>query len=213
MTALLLIGSPIAGRLADRIGPRLPMTLGPFVAGIGLWLAVLTAHTPSFWMSLFPAAVIFAVGLALTVAPLTTAVLSALGPRRAGIASAANSAISRFGGLVAVAILPALSLDGFTHGLEQRLAEARIDRGGPDRDPRRRERSKGRWNRRPSASMPSRTSSEMRSRGAFGDGFRWVMVVVRVLLFVGAAIAFFELSSDLERRTTPRRGGPATRRP
>ena len=127
LTGLLLIGSPIAGRLADRVGPRIPMTVGPAVAGTGLLVAAATAHVPSYWMSVFPSALIFAAGLALTVAPLTTAVLSALGPRRAGIASGVNSAISRFGGLVAVAILPALSLAGFTHGLEQRLAEASVD--------------------------------------------------------------------------------------
>ena len=127
LTGLLLIGSPIAGRLADRVGPRIPMTVGPAVAGTGLLVAAATAHVPSYWMSVFPSALIFAAGLALTVAPLTTAVLSALGPRRAGIASGVNSAISRFGGLVAVAILPALSLAGFTHGLEQRLADASVD--------------------------------------------------------------------------------------
>ena len=131
ITGTLLIGSPIAGRLADRVGPRVPMTIGPALAGTGLLVAAATAHASSYWTSILPSVVIFAVGLALTVAPLTTAVLSALGTSRAGIASGVNSAISRFGGLVAVAILPALSLAGFTHGLEQRLSVSSIDAGRP----------------------------------------------------------------------------------
>ena len=54
LTGLLLIGSPIAGRLADRVGPRIPMTVGPAVAGTGLLVAAATAQVPSYWMSIFP---------------------------------------------------------------------------------------------------------------------------------------------------------------
>jgi EmrB/QacA subfamily drug resistance transporter len=193
VTATLLIGSPIAGRLADRVGPRIPMTIGPAVAGIGLMLAAATAHVASYWASVFPAVMIFAVGLALTVAPLTTAVLSALGPRRAGIASGVNSAVSRFGGLVAVAILPTLSLAGFTHGLEQRLSAAPLDpavraavlaeRG-----------EQGALS--PSIDLPLEERELIRDaiRQSFGDAFRWVMLVCALLLFAGAAISFVALS-------------------
>ena len=80
LTLTLLVGSPLAGRLADRVGPRVPMTIGPTIAGTGLLVAAATAHVSSYWTSVFPSVLIFAVGLALTVAPLTTAVLSALGP-------------------------------------------------------------------------------------------------------------------------------------
>ena len=196
LTGLLLIGSPIAGRLADRVGPRIPMTVGPAVAGTGLLVAAATAHVPSYWMSVFPSALIFAAGLALTVAPLTTAVLSALGPRRAGIASGVNSAISRFGGLVAVAILPALSLAGFTHGLEQRLADASVDPAVrtevvADRA------EQGALTAPAHLPPAERAQIQTIVQQAFGDGFRWVMVVCAVLLFAGAAISFFELSPDL----------------
>jgi hypothetical protein len=147
-------------------------------------------------MSVFPSALIFAAGLALTVAPLTTAVLSALGPRRAGIASGVNSAISRFGGLVAVAILPALSLAGFTHGLEQRLAEASVDPAI------RTEVAAARAEQgalTAPAHLPPAEQAEIQTivQQAFGDGFRWVMMVCAMLLFAGAAISFFELPSGL----------------
>jgi EmrB/QacA subfamily drug resistance transporter len=192
VTLTLLIGSPIAGRLADRVGPRIPMTIGPALAGAGLLLAAATAHAASYWTSIFPAVLIFAVGLALTVAPLTTAVLSALGPRHAGIASGVNSAISRFGGLVAVAILPALSLAGFSHGLEQRLSTAplppavraavlaeRAEQGALSPPPR--------------LSLDERALIRAAVRESFADGFRWVMLVGALLLFAGAAISFVEL--------------------
>ena len=187
-----LIGSPIAGRLADRVGPRIPMTIGPAVAGGGLLLAAATAHVPSYWTSIFPAVVILAVGLALTVAPLTTAVLSALGPDRAGIASGVNSALSRFGGLVAVAILPALSLVGFSHGLEHRLSTAQVDPGVraaivADRA------EQGALS--PPADLPADERALIREavRQSFSDAFRWVMLVCALLLFAGAGISFLEL--------------------
>ncbi len=193
LTLTLLIGSPLAGRLADRVGPRAPMTIGPAVAGIGLLLAAATAHVSSYWASVFPSVLIFAVGLALTVAPLTTAVLSALGPNRAGIASGVNTAISRFGGLVAVAILPALSLAGFTHGLEQRLPSSTID-------PAARATVLADRQEQGALSPPGGLSQDEIAavvdvvRASFADGFRWVMVVCTFLLWAGAAISFVELA-------------------
>ncbi|MEO8423642.1 MAG: MFS transporter [Actinomycetota bacterium] len=192
VTLMLLIGSPMAGRLADRVGPRVPMTIGPALAGTGLLLAAATAHTSSYWTSVFPSVLIFAVGLALTVAPLTTAVLSALGPSHAGIASGVNSAVSRFGGLVAVAILPALSLAGFTHGLEQRLAFSPVDRAVrieilADRA------EQGALSPPAHLSAGDREFVREAVRASFADGFRWVMLVCALLLFAGAAISFVEL--------------------
>lgn len=192
VTITLLIGSPIAGRLADRVGPRVPMTIGPALAGVGLLLAAATAHVSSYWASILPSVLVLAVGLALTVAPLTTAVLSALGPEHAGIASGVNSAVSRFGGLVAVAILPALSLAGFTHGLEQRLSAAPID--PTVRAAVLAERAEQGALSAP-ADLPAGERALIRDavRQSFGDAFRWVMAVCALLLFAGAAISFVEL--------------------
>jgi MFS family permease len=207
LTATLLIGSPIAGRLADRVGPRIPMTLGPSLAGAGLLLAAATAHASSYWTSVFPAVLVFSVGLALTVAPLTTAVLSALEPRRAGIASGVNSAISRFGGLVAVAILPALSLVGFSHGLEERLSASPLDpavRAAVLAD----RAEQGALS--PPADLPPEERELIRDavRQSFGDAFAWVMLVCALLLFAGAVISFVELSSTARAPDDP----PSTNR-
>jgi EmrB/QacA subfamily drug resistance transporter len=106
MTIVMLLLSSFAGRLAQRAGPRLPMTVGPLVAAIGLALLARVVPGGGYWLTIFPAVVVFGLGLSITVAPLTAAVLAAAGPEHAGIASAVNNDVARAAGLVAVAILP-----------------------------------------------------------------------------------------------------------
>ena len=106
MTILMLLLSPLAGRLAQRTGPRLPMTVGPLVIAIGLALLVRVGPSGGYWLTIFPAVFVFGLGLSITVAPLTAAVLAAVGPEHAGIASAINNDVARSAGLIAVAILP-----------------------------------------------------------------------------------------------------------
>ena len=108
MTVLLLIGSPRAGALAARIGPRLPLTIGPVVAAAGLLLLRGIGPGASYWLDVLPGVVLFGAGLTLVVAPLTASVLAAVADRFAGVASGFNNAASRAGGLLAVAALPLL---------------------------------------------------------------------------------------------------------
>jgi len=106
MTILMLLLSSLAGRFAQRTGPRLPMTVGPLIAGVGLALLVRIGPTGGYWFTIFPAVIVFGLGLSITVAPLTATVLAAAGPDHAGIASAINNDVARSAGLIAVAILP-----------------------------------------------------------------------------------------------------------
>ncbi len=109
ITLLMLGLSARAGKLAQRIGPRLPMTLGPIVAGVGLaLLARVHAGTP-YASTFLPGIAVFGLGLSLTVAPLTATVLAAAPVEHAGVASAVNNAVARAAGLIAVAALPALA--------------------------------------------------------------------------------------------------------
>jgi EmrB/QacA subfamily drug resistance transporter len=108
VTLLLLVLSSRAGALANRIGPRLPMTAGPALAGAGLLLLAGIGPGASYAASVLPGAVLLGLGLALTVAPLTTTVLAAVDVRQAGIASGVNNAVARAAGLLAVAVLPLL---------------------------------------------------------------------------------------------------------
>lgn len=109
VTALMLTGSARAGMLADRIGPRLPMTIGPLGIAAGLALLSRVQAGTSYVGTILPALLIFGLGLTLTVAPLTATVLAAADARHAGIASGVNNAISRGAGLLAVALIPGLT--------------------------------------------------------------------------------------------------------
>jgi EmrB/QacA subfamily drug resistance transporter len=108
LTGLMLVFSPRAGALAQRVGPRLPMTVGPLVAALGLALFVTVNPGDHYLTSILPAILVFGAGLSLTVAPLTATVLAAADNAHAGIASAVNNTVARVAGLLAVATLPAV---------------------------------------------------------------------------------------------------------
>lgn len=108
ISVLLLLFSARAGRLSVRTGPRILMTIGPLIAGVGLaWLALIDSATV-FIPTILGGATVFAIGMVLTVSPLTATVMGALGDRLAGVASGVNNAAARGAGLIAVAVLPAL---------------------------------------------------------------------------------------------------------
>ncbi len=109
LTALMLLLSSRTGALAQRIGPRLPMTVGPLVAGAGLLLLGGIGRGARYLPDVLPGMVVLGLGLSLTVAPLTAAVLGAVEERHAGVASAVNNAVARVAGLLAVAVLPLVS--------------------------------------------------------------------------------------------------------
>lgn len=106
VTAAMLVLSPRAGALAERIGPRLPMTLGPLLCAVGVLLLRRIGPGASYVADVLPAVAVFGIGLGTTVAPLTTAVLAAADDRHAGVASGVNNAVARTAGLLAVAVLP-----------------------------------------------------------------------------------------------------------
>ncbi|MFP5321782.1 MAG: MFS transporter [Acidimicrobiia bacterium] len=106
ITMLMLVGSPAAGKLAQRIGPRRPLTLGPLGIAAGMLLMVRIERGAGYVEAVLPAVLVFGVGLALTVAPVTATVLAAAEDRHAGVASGVNNAVARAAGLLAVAVLP-----------------------------------------------------------------------------------------------------------
>lgn len=106
VTLIMLALSERSGRLAERIGPRIPMTVGPLVCAGGLLLMTRIGASTDYLTDVLPAVLVFGLGLATTVAPLTATVLGAAEERHAGIASGVNNAVARAAGLLAVAALP-----------------------------------------------------------------------------------------------------------
>lgn len=103
ITLLMFVLSPRFGALAGKYGPRFFMSIGPIVAGFG-FLSMIWVNSPiMYWTQLFPGILLFGLGLSMTVAPLTSAVLGSITSDHAGIASAVNNAISRIAGLIAIA--------------------------------------------------------------------------------------------------------------
>lgn len=109
VTAVMLVFSSRAGALSGRIGPRLPMTIGPLLAAAGVLLMLRIGPTASWLADVLPAALLFGCGLALVVAPLTASVLDSAPDQLAGSASGVNNAVARSGGLIAVALIPGLA--------------------------------------------------------------------------------------------------------
>jgi MFS family permease len=105
--------SPTMGTLAARIGPRIPLTVGPGVVAVGMLLAWLVTPGRSYWTGAFPMISVLAIGMTIAVAPLTSSVLGSVEEQHVAMASGFNSAVARTGGLIATALLGAvLSSEG-----------------------------------------------------------------------------------------------------
>jgi EmrB/QacA subfamily drug resistance transporter len=124
VTGLLLLLSARAGALAQRIGPRLPLTIGPLLIAAGMLLMREIDIGDGYVESVLPAVMVFGVGLACVVAPVTATVLAAADPEHAGVASGISNAVSRSAQLVAVAVLPLVAgLSGADYESPEAMAD------------------------------------------------------------------------------------------
>jgi MFS family permease len=126
---LMFVLSRWSGGLINRVGARLPLIVGPLVAGAGMALFSLPGIGGSYWTTFFPAALVLGLGMAIAVAPLTTVVMSSVDSRHSGIASGINNAAARTAGLLSIAAISIVVLQVFSGQLSSRLSALKLPPG------------------------------------------------------------------------------------
>jgi EmrB/QacA subfamily drug resistance transporter len=125
----LIVLSRFTGALVSRLGARLMLTVGPVVAGVGMFLLGvpgITAGWSVYWTTYFPGALLMGIGMGITVAPLTTTVMNSAPTDMSGTASGINNAVSRVAGVLGIALFTALALTVFAGGMEARMLESGV---------------------------------------------------------------------------------------
>jgi hypothetical protein len=115
-----------SGGLVTSYGPKLPLLIGPLTAASGYLLFMLPTVGGSYWINFFPPVVVLGLGMAISVAPLTTTVMGSVAENHVGIASGVNNAVARSASLVAIAVLGIVMLHVFNHALDGRLAQSNL---------------------------------------------------------------------------------------
>ena len=199
---IMFVLSRWSGGLVDRFGPRRPLVAGPSIAAVGFGLLAVPGFQGSYWTTFFPAIVVLGVGMAVTDAPLTTTVMSAVGPDHAGIASGVNNAVSRVGGLLAIALLSMVMVAAFNGELDRRITRLHLPANAVATL--NAERVKlGAAAPPPGMPPPVRDAIRTAIAESFVTGFRWVALIAAALALAGCATAAATLSDTTSRPPDP----------
>jgi EmrB/QacA subfamily drug resistance transporter len=196
---LLLAGlSRWSGGLIDRYGAKAPLIIGPSVAAAGFALFAVPSIGGSYWVTFFPATVVLGLGMSISVAPLTTAVMNSVDVGFAGAASGINNAASRVASLLAVALFGLVMVSSFNNTLHSRLANTGL---APDVT----EAVEQQRNKLAAIQLPASMDvhgAEVATRAiadAFISGFRWTMLISAALALASAVIAWLLIENAGQR--------------
>ena len=189
-----------SGGLVSRHGPRIPLIVGPLITAVGYFLFLLPGIGGSYWTNFFPPVVVLGLGMAVTVAPLTTTVMSSLAQDRAGIASGVNNAVARTASLVAIAFFGVVMIHVFTTNLNSRLIGANLP--GPIAESVQRQSTRLAAIDIPENVNPGTQQLIRRAIDeSFVSGFRWVMLIGAALAVASAVIALVWIGGTRSVRT------------
>jgi hypothetical protein len=191
-----------AGGLVTRWGPRLPLSVGPMIAALGLALFAAPNIGGNYWKTFFPAVFILGLGMSISVAPLTTTVMDSVGSSRSGAASGINNAVARLAGLLAVAALGLAMQSTFDSDLNRRMIAQQVPVSLQD---------SARQQRSKLAAMEISGSVDNNLRGriqhsideAFVAGFRRVVLICAALAFSSGLAAAWFIAPDEKQSTGP----------
>ncbi len=181
-----------AGQLVDKVGARLPLVLGPAIAGAGFALFAVPGTSANYWSGFFPAVVVLGLGMAITIAPLTTTVMNAVGTEAAGVASGVNNAVSRVAAVLAIAVFGLLMAWAFGARLDEGLRTLAAPQQVVDF-------MAGQRARLAEAALPpgieGAAADALREqiRAAYVAGFRWIMLASAGLALLSALSAWLAI--------------------
>lgn len=185
-----------AGQLVDRFGARLPLVVGPAVAAAGFALFAVPGTGANYWTGFFPAVVVLGLGMAITIAPLTTTVMNAVGTDSAGLASGVNNAVSRVAAVLAIAVFGLLMAWAFDARLDAGLRQLAAPQEVVDF-------LAGQRARLAAAALPpgveGAAADALREqvRAAYVSGFRWIMLASAVLGLLSAVSAWISIGKGM----------------
>src|SRR4029077_11404255 len=179
-----------SGGLVTRYGPKLPLVVGPVITAVAYLLFLLPGIAGNYWTNFFPPVVVLGLGMAITVAPLTTTVMNSIEQNRAGIASGVNNAVARTASLIAIAVFGVVMLHVFKTGLDHRLSSANLPASVAQS-------LQTQSIKLAAIDIPENVNPETHQLirraidESFESGFRWVMVIGTTLAAASAVTALF----------------------
>jgi len=186
--------SGLGGKLADKYGARPLMIIAPLIVGTSFALLALPGTHANFWATFLPIEIIFGLGMACLIAPLTKSAL-AVPPQYSGAASGANNAISRIAGLLAVAIMGVVVISIFKTDFSKQISAAEIKHTG-------KQQLMAQTNKMAGLTIPSflsqneKTAAQNAVKTSFLRGFRWAMLIMAVMAYVAAGISWLTIEKN-----------------